>query len=159
MAQKGRAAGLEQDPVYQARVNEFHKTHLINFHRTRLLGGMEPSAAEIDAYFAKNKDRITVPEARKIQMVVLKTREEAEEIKNKIQSGELTLYQVAKEYSIDPHAQQTLGEMGWVTKGTGFPELDKTHLLPRTGRDRRAGRVSRGLAPGEGAGNPGSPVR
>jgi parvulin-like peptidyl-prolyl isomerase len=125
MAQKGKAAGLERDPVYQARFDEYHKTHLINFHRSRLLAGMEPGAAEIEAYFAENKDRLTVPEARKIQMAVLKTREEAEEIKNKIQSGELTLYQAAKDYSIDPRAPQTLGEMGWVTKGTGFPELDK----------------------------------
>ena len=122
----GRELGVsEWFAIDQARVNEFHKTHLINFHRARLLGGMEPGAAEIDAYFAKNKDRITVPEARKIQMAVLKTREEAAEIKSKVQSGELTMYQVAKDYSIDPYAQQTLGEMGWVTQGTGFPELDK----------------------------------
>ncbi|MCP4811703.1 MAG: hypothetical protein GY888_04270, partial [Planctomycetaceae bacterium] len=37
----------------------------------------------------------------------------------------ITIYQAARDHSIDPNARQTLGEMGWVSQGTGFPELDK----------------------------------
>ncbi len=29
------------------------------------------------------------------------------------------------EHSIDPNAKRNLGDFGWVTKGTGFPELDQ----------------------------------
>ena len=36
----------------------------------------------------------------------------------------ITLFQAAQQYSLDPNAKQTLGEMGWVSQGTGFPELD-----------------------------------
>jgi peptidyl-prolyl cis-trans isomerase C len=125
MAQKAREAGLEQDPVYQRRFSEYRKTRLINFHRRNLLVEMEPSEEEISAYFAKNKGRISVAEERKVQMVVLKTKDEAETIKRKIESGELTIYQAAMEHSIDPNAKQTLGEIGWVAKDSGFPELDK----------------------------------
>lgn len=64
-------------------------------------------------------------EARKIHMVVLKTREEAEAVKNRVSTGEITIYEAARDHSIDPMAMQTLGDMGWVTRGTGFPELDK----------------------------------
>jgi peptidyl-prolyl cis-trans isomerase C len=124
MAKKGRAAGLEQDPVYQRRVKEYSKNHLTNLHRERLVKSMEPTDAELWDYFEENRDVITLREARQVQMVVLKTREEAEAIKNRIGAGEITIYEAARDYSIDPNAKQTLGEMGWVVKGTGFPELD-----------------------------------
>jgi len=124
MAEKGRATGLEQDPVYQARYQEYRKTRLINHHRGRLLAGWEPDQAAIDAYYARHQARISVPEERKIQMVVLEDREAAYRLKGRIEADELTLFEAARDHSIDPRAQQNLGEMGWVRKGTGFAELD-----------------------------------
>jgi len=125
MAKKGRAAGLEQDPVYQRRVKEYRKNHMTILHRERLIREMDPSEEELWDYFEDNKDAITVREARKVQMVVLKTQEEAEDVKGRIEAGEITIYEAARDYSIDPNAKQTLGEMDWVSKGTGFPELDE----------------------------------
>ena len=125
MAKKGRAAGLEQDPVYQRRLAEFRKTRLTNMHRSNLYREMEPSDEQLWDYFEDNRDSITLREARQVQMVVLKTQEEAEDVKGKIAAGEITIYEAARDYSIDPNAKQTLGDMGWVTQGTGFPELDK----------------------------------
>lgn len=124
MALKARAAGLDRDPMFRARLKEFRKTSLINHYREQVLHRLVPSQGEIEAYFEKNQDAIRVPEERKIQMVVLKTKEEAEGIKQRIESGEITLYEAAADYSIDPRAKDTLGEMDWVAKGTGFPELD-----------------------------------
>jgi parvulin-like peptidyl-prolyl isomerase len=62
---------------------------------------------------------------RKTQDVVVKTREEAEELKARIESGELTMYKAAAEYSIAPGAKQQLGEVGWVAKGRAQPALDE----------------------------------
>jgi peptidyl-prolyl cis-trans isomerase C len=134
MAKKARAAGLEQDPVYQRRFKEHSKNHMTNMHRMRLVREMDPSEEELWAYFEDNRDAITVREARKVQMVVLKTQEEAEAIKTRIGAGEITMYEAARDFSIDPNAKQTLGEMGWVVKGSGFPELDKVtfSLEPET---------------------------
>jgi peptidyl-prolyl cis-trans isomerase C len=125
MANKGRAAGLESDPSYLERTREYRKTHLINLHRSQLVSDWTPSDEELKVFFEANQDKIIVPEMRKVQMVVLKTKEEAEHIKQKIESGELTVFQAARDYSIDPGAKQTLGEMGWVAHGSGFPELDE----------------------------------
>lgn len=125
MVKKAKEAGLDKDPVYEARVNEFKKTRLINMNREEVVAGFSPGDKEIREYFNKNKDKIAVPEVRKIQMVVLKTKEEAEDVKKKIESGEITIFEAARDYSIDPNAKQTLGEMGWVSEGTGFPELSK----------------------------------
>lgn len=124
LAAKGRTAGLEQNSSFRERTREFHKTRLINLHRSRLIASWQPSETELKEYFIAHREQITVPERRKVQMVVLATKAEAEAVKKKIDAGELTMFQAAMDYSIDPNAKQTLGEMGWVTRGTGFKELD-----------------------------------
>jgi len=124
-AKKARAAGMEKDPAYQRRLDEFKKVRLINLHRAALTDKINPTPEELHAYYEENRDRIVVPASRKVQMVVLPTREEAEEVKKKIDAGEITIFEAARDYSIDPNAKRTLGEIGWVSEGTGFPELDK----------------------------------
>lgn len=125
MAQKGHEAGLENDPVYLARVGEFRKTRLVNLHRTDLVGQMEPSDDALRNYYDKHKASIEFRERRKIQMVVLETKEQAAEVKAMIDNGEITLYEAARDYSIHPAAKQNLGDFGWVSQGTGFPELNE----------------------------------
>jgi len=125
MARKGREAGLEKDPLYQARVSEFKKTRLVNLHRGELIRGMEPTDQELRDYYDSHKDQILFSERRQILMVVLATKEEAEAVKARIDNGEITIYQAAMDYSIHPDAKRNLGDFGWVTEGTGFPELDR----------------------------------
>ncbi|HFD81372.1 MAG TPA: hypothetical protein ENK05_13415 [Gammaproteobacteria bacterium] len=125
LARKARTRGLDRDPLYLGRLSEFRKTRLINLHRKRLLTRFQPDDRQIEEWYAANGERIRTPETRKIQMVVLKTREQAERMKQRIEAGELTIYQAARDHSIDPNAKKTLGEMGWVAKGSGFPALDE----------------------------------
>ena len=139
---KARANGFEQDPAYQARLAEFRKTRLINLHRAALVKQMEPSNEELRGYFEANRARITVPEYRKVQMVVLKTEEEAKEIKNKIDAGEMTMYQAAADHSIAPGAKENLGEIGWVEKGKALPELND--VVFKLGPDEIGGPVQVG---------------
>jgi hypothetical protein len=125
MAEKGRAAGLEKDPVYLSRVGEFQKTRLVNLHRAELIGQMEPDDEALRDYYEQHKANIEFKERRKILMVVLESREQAEAVKGKIDSGEITIYEAARDYSIHPDAKKNLGDFGWVTQGTGFPDLNK----------------------------------
>ena len=122
---KARADRLDHDPAYLAQVDEFRKVHLIIVYKARLLPKMQPTDREVREYFKKNKGKIQVPESRKIQMVVLKTKAQAEDVKRQIQSGRISIYEAASRYSVDPNAKLTLGEFGWVAKGSGFRELDR----------------------------------
>lgn len=126
MTAKAREMGLEKDPVFQARVNEFKKTSLVNLHQGMLFKKFSPQDAEVKSYYEKNRKKIIQPEVRNVQMVVVKTRKEAEEIKKKINSKKMTFFEAARDFSIDPNAKQNLGQIGWVKQGTGFPKLDKT---------------------------------
>ena len=129
MAQKAREVDLEQDPVYKARFDEFTKTRLINLHRGRLVESWSPTPEEIRAYYDANKDRIIVKEVRKLQMLVVDTEQEADELKKKIEAGKITFHQAVADHSIIKDAAKTLGQIGWVSEGTGFPELDKETFM------------------------------
>lgn len=124
MAQKARAAGLEDEPVYQRRAREYAKTLLINMHRVNLANNLEPSDQVLQAYYESNRDRFMVPAARKVQMVVVESREEAESLKARIEAGDITMYQAARDHSVAANARQDLGELGWVSQGKSAPALD-----------------------------------
>jgi parvulin-like peptidyl-prolyl isomerase len=125
MTHKGRAAGLENDAAFVERASEYRKARLINEHRNGLIHSWNPSDDELKTYIADNMDKFTVPEARRVQMVMVKTREEAEAVKNQIDKGEVTMHQAAQQYSIDPNAKHTQGDMGWISKGTEFGGLEE----------------------------------
>lgn len=125
MAQKARAAGLDKNPVYQARLSEYKRTRLINIHRANLARDMRPTDAELEAFFEANKRLITVPEFRKVQMAVLATEDEAKDIKRRIEVGEMTMYEAVSRHSISPDAKKDLGEIGWVEKGKVLPGLQE----------------------------------
>jgi hypothetical protein len=125
MTQKALAAGLDKDPVYQARLKEYQRTRLINFHRANLARDMRPTDAELEAFFKANQQLITVPEFRKVQMAVLATEDEAKDIKRRIEVGEMTMYEAVSRHSIAPDAKKDLGEIGWVEKGKVLPGLQE----------------------------------
>jgi parvulin-like peptidyl-prolyl isomerase len=125
LAQKAVEQGLDQNPVYLARYNEYAKTKLINLYRARLAKKMEPDDKELQAYFEANRDSITVPEYRKVQIVMLNSEEEAALIEQQVESGEITLYQAARDHSVAPDAGKNLGEIGWVAEGQLKPALNE----------------------------------
>jgi parvulin-like peptidyl-prolyl isomerase len=124
IADKARESGLEQDAMYQARLSEYQKTKLVNMHRANLAREMEPSEEQLKAYYEENRNRIMQVEMRKLQEALLETREQAEMLKQKVENGELTMFQVAADHSIAPGAKQQLGEIGWVAQGRAQPALD-----------------------------------
>ena len=122
---KARAEGLENDPLYQRRYNEFRKSRLINTHRDRLLQELEPDEETLQAYYEENKARFVLPETRKVQMVVVESEAQAADLKGKIESGDMTMYLAARDHSIAANAKQDLGEVGWVNQGEVVPALDE----------------------------------
>jgi parvulin-like peptidyl-prolyl isomerase len=125
MVQKAKAAGLEEDPLYKKRMSEYQKTVLINRYRAGLTKKMEPTSKELKAYYEANRKGFVVPETRKVQMVLVKTRDEAEDLKGRIQAGKMTMYQAARDHSIAPKAKENLGEVGWVNESEVVPALNQ----------------------------------
>ena len=139
MTQKALQLGLDKDKVFLERLAEFKKARLVNMRRGKLIADFEPGQQTLKAFYDANKQRIIHPESREIQMVVLKTEKEAKYVLAKIKAGKLTIHEAASRYSIDPNVKKTLGVIGWVAKGTGYPALDK--LAFSTEKDAIAGPV------------------
>lgn len=125
MVDKAKASGMDSSPEFNRRTAEYRKTYLINVHRNSLVKSWQPSDDELKTYYVDHMDQIAVPERRKVQMVVVKTKEEAQKIKDDIDSGKITMFKAAQDFSLDPNAKRTLGEMGWVNQGSGFEGLDE----------------------------------
>lgn len=129
MAQKARAAGLDKERLYTKRVGEYSKTLLTNMHRAGVAQGYEPAEPALRDWYEKNRARFLIPEARSLQMVVVKDRKQAEDIRARIVSGEITIFEAARDYSIAANAGRNLGEVGWVNDGELAPELDKAVFM------------------------------
>ena len=125
MRQRGREYGLEKDPVYLERVAEFRKALLINAYSNELIQRWMPSPDELKSYYSANRKMIVIPAARNVQRIIVATKEEADSIKAKIDTGELTLPEAAQQYSIDTDAKQNMGDMGWVKQGAGVDAMEE----------------------------------
>lgn len=75
-------------------------------------------------YFQKNPDIGYIPERRQIGQIVLATKQDAEAMQTRIKAGE-SLFILAGEYSVDPYGRQRSGDMGWLTEGSGAPEIEQ----------------------------------
>jgi hypothetical protein len=125
LTKKALQAGMQQNPAFLNALEEFKNTRLVNQHRNALAQTVQPSEDEVREYYSEHRNRIAFNEHRKLQMVVVEDERLADEIMSKLEKGEMTIYQAAMNHSIDPRAEQTLGDFGWVEEGSGFPALDE----------------------------------
>ncbi|HYQ70983.1 MAG TPA: peptidylprolyl isomerase, partial [Gammaproteobacteria bacterium] len=124
----------DQDRLYTRRVGEYSKTLLTNLHRSRVIQGFEPTQETLREWYDTNRDSFLVPEARKLQMVVVRDDQQAKDIKARIDAGEITLFEAARDYSIAADAGRNLGEVGWVNQGELATDLDKAVFMLGPGK-------------------------
>ncbi len=82
-----------------------------------------PGHKEIKLYFEKNQDEFKTPGMVKFRQIVTRTKEEAEELLQRLKKGE-RINKLARENSIAPEAENG-GEVGWITAGTLDESMEK----------------------------------
>ncbi len=130
-ARKARSLGLDQDPAYRHRRDDFVRNltaaQLVETLRKKYIPTDEAFA---EYYKAHPKDFI-IPERRRLQQIVVKTKKEAEALRKEILKETTDdydpFYKLAQERSIDPAAGRSSGVLGWITEGQGkiIPALEK----------------------------------
>ncbi len=83
-----------------------------------------PNEQSARDYFKQHPKIGYEPEKRYISQIVFKNEKQAQLILDKIRKG-ASFHIMAKKYSIDPVGRKNAGQIGWVTEGTGMPELEK----------------------------------
>jgi len=105
IAQKARAAGLENERATQLQIQFQHAVALDNIYESDLAKKLEPTDAEIQDYFAKHPE--LDPKA---------AHDKAEDLRRRAAAGE-DFDKLAKENSDEPGAKDSGGDLGWFGKG------------------------------------------
>ncbi len=72
---------------------------------------------EVAQYYQQNREKLAREEAMQAAHIVVATREEAENLRNRILKGEISWEDAAKQYSLDPYGRDNGGLLGWVVRG------------------------------------------
>ncbi len=94
--------------------------------RTKVINTVAPlTQEEIEkAFVEKQSDLIAQYEKVKTSHILVETKEQAQEIKDRIEAGDITFQDAAIEYSKDPGTAAEGGMLGWVQRGKTVPEFE-----------------------------------
>ncbi len=116
---------IEDDNDFQTQLLDIKNQLLItSLLKKKIVSNSQLSDEEVKKYYEENKDKFKKENEINTRHILLKTEEEAKQIKEKIKNGE-DFIELARQYSIDPNAKTTGGELGFHPKGTILPEYEE----------------------------------
>lgn len=116
---------IENEQEFQTRLLDI-KTQLLieSLLRKRIASSPQLSDEEVKKYYEANKDKFKKEKEIGTRHILLKTEEEAKQIKDKLKNGE-DFIELAKQYSIEPNARTSGGDIGFHPKGALLPEYEE----------------------------------
>jgi hypothetical protein len=81
-----------------------------------LVGGGEPAAIDVRAYFDRNRRRYDQPERRRVSHVLSDSEDEALTVAGRARAG-LPIGALAEEFSTDQGSRRAGGDLGWLRRG------------------------------------------
>ncbi len=116
LLQEARKKGLDKEKEILANVERLKKGLLINALGEELCAGRdEVSDEEVEAYYRENKEEFILEQVW-VRHILVKTLEEAKEIKKRLYQGE-DFITLAKQYSIWPPTKVKGGDLGYIKRG------------------------------------------
>lgn len=129
---------LEEVVVGQIDVTDAQLIEFIEQNKTRyvrdIVGYLQPSPAELQAYFDEHRERYATPEVKARHILVsvdqnaseeqvAEAKKKIEEIKKQIDAG-ADFAELAKKYSDDKSNAQNGGDLGWFGRGVMVKEFE-----------------------------------
>ncbi|MDY6986721.1 MAG: peptidyl-prolyl cis-trans isomerase [Thermodesulfobacteriota bacterium] len=117
---------LKQDKDVIEQVREFERNIIIaRFLKSQVGNRLTVTDEELEKFYKENLHRFSSPPKVKASHILVRTEEEAEQVKKRLGEGG-DFGQLAKEYSIDLPMALEGGSMGTIEKGKTLPVLEKT---------------------------------
>jgi peptidyl-prolyl cis-trans isomerase C len=86
--------------------------------------------AEVERYYADHAQDFHEPDRVRVQQIVVASKDEAEQIRQRLRVNPQSFAEVARKSSIGPEGKSG-GDLGFIGKGSGFPEVfDVCFTLP-----------------------------
>jgi peptidyl-prolyl cis-trans isomerase C len=115
---------LETEPEFKAELAKLRENLLINYAGNKVIAAVKVSDEDVKKYYDDNLDKFMQGETVNADHILVDSEEKALEILSKIDSGEISFADAAKEYSSCPSGQRG-GNLGDFGRGQMVPEFDK----------------------------------
>ena len=114
---------LEGDPAFRAQLNQLKDKLLIRFAAEKALSSVTVSDADAKTYYEENAEQFVTGETVNASHILVDTEALANEILAKINAGEISFEDAARQYSSCP-SKENGGNLGDFSKGQMVAEFD-----------------------------------
>lgn len=126
---------MEHNKEFKAELEKVKDEMLANFNVSRALEKVSVTDEEIKSYYEENENQFVRPESVSASHILINSEDKAKEIMEKIEKGEVSFEDAARENSTCPSSQSG-GALGEFTKGQMVPEFDKEVFSMEVGETR-----------------------
>ena len=123
---------LEAEPEFKAQLAKLKDQLLTNFAGERVISGVGISDKEAEDYYESNKAQFVSEESVNASHILVDTEEKACELLAKINAGEISFEDAAREHSSCP-SKANGGNLGDFGKGQMVPEFDSAVFAMEVG--------------------------
>ena len=128
LLQESRKRGLDRDRALVERVERFKERSVLdNLMKEEVDSRITVTLEEMKAYYAANPGSFTAPDELRASHILVKTEEEALDVKKRAERGE-DFAVLAKKLSLDQATKFKGGDLGPIKKGQTIPQFEKTLL-------------------------------
>ena len=114
---------IEDDDEFKEILEQNRNVLLKNYALNKLIRDVDASEEEMKKYYEDNKAQFKKAEMAKASHILVKTKEEAEDILEKINKG-MTFEEAAEKYSTCPSSEKG-GDLGEFERGQMVPEFEE----------------------------------
>lgn len=133
LLQEARKQGLDRDRALVERVERFKERSVLDhLMREEVDSRITVTLEEMKAYYAANPGSVTAPDDMRASHILVKTEEEALDVKKRLDQGE-DFAAVARKISLDLATRFKGGDLGPIKKGQTIPQFEKTLLALKVG--------------------------
>jgi EpsD family peptidyl-prolyl cis-trans isomerase len=131
--QEALKKGLDKDPEYQRKIEDFKKLTLVGLILEREIETKtKVTDQDVKAYYEKHKESFAPVTQVRLSHILVKTEEEARKIIEGLKKGE-NFAQIARKSSIDTVSAKKGGDMGFYLRGELPPEFEAVAVRLKPG--------------------------
>ncbi len=131
--QEALRGGIDKEKDTASFIEEMRKRIIVDkFFKKEVDEKVKVSEEDVKKFYNEHPEEVKSPNEVRASHILLKTREEAEQVLKKIKEG--TKFDVlAKKFSIDPGNKESGGDLGFFSQGMMVPEFDAVAFKLNTG--------------------------